>query len=103
MDTRTVRELTPSEISFLDQIGRTAPYSGFEANGAEAVRICRTERPSDFVKIVASLLPREIDIQDNTLADVSDADLESFIEYARQRIAERAREITSREGPSSIN
>src|SRR5438067_11430925 len=67
----------------------------FEAHGAEAVRICRTERPSDFVKIVASLLPREIDIQDNTLADVSDADLESFIEYARQRIAERAREITS--------
>jgi hypothetical protein len=87
----------------LSQEFLSALLAEFEAHGAEAIRICRTERPIDFVKIVASLMPREIEFQDNTLAEVSDTDLEAFIEIARRRIAERAIEIRSREEPTSIN
>jgi hypothetical protein len=33
----------------------------FAEHGAEAVKICRVERPNEYLKIVASLLPRELE------------------------------------------
>jgi hypothetical protein len=33
----------------------------FEEHGDEAIRICRIERPSEYLKLVASLLPKEVE------------------------------------------
>jgi hypothetical protein len=33
----------------------------FAEHGQEAIRICRIERPNEYLKLVASLLPREVE------------------------------------------
>ena len=35
--------------------------SDFEEHGDEAIRICRLERPNEYLKLVASLLPRAVE------------------------------------------
>jgi hypothetical protein len=57
----------------------------FEEHGAEAVKIARVERPVEYLRVVASLLPREFEIVDNRLKDIPDEELDAFIELARQR------------------
>src|SRR5215467_13161469 len=59
----------------------------FEAIGDEAVRIARIERPVEYLRVVASLLPKEFEITDNRLKDISDDELDLLLEYTRQRIA----------------
>ena len=43
------------ETKMLEAIARD-----FEEHGEEAIRICRVERPNEYLKLVASLLPREV-------------------------------------------
>jgi hypothetical protein len=59
----------------------------FEEHGDEAVRIARIERPVEYLRVVASLLPKEFEITDNRLKDISDDELDLLLEYTRQRIA----------------
>ena len=59
----------------------------FEEHGEEAIRICRVERPTEFIKIIASIMPKEFEITDNRLADINDGELDALIEYARRRLA----------------
>jgi len=74
----------------------TALVEDFEAHGEEAIRICRVERPNEYVKIVAGLMPRELDITNNTLTDIDDTQLVEFIEYIRLQLGERTQRIASR-------
>ena len=55
--------------------------------GREAMRIMRLERPAEFVKTVAYLMPKELDITTSNLNEVSDEQLDQFIEFARQQLA----------------
>jgi hypothetical protein len=57
----------------------------FEQHGEEAVKIARVERPVEYLRVVASLLPKEFEITDNRLKDIPDDELDAFIELARQR------------------
>jgi hypothetical protein len=57
----------------------------FEEHGAEAVKIARVERPVEYLRICASLLPKEFEITDNRLKEIPDDELDAFIELARQR------------------
>jgi hypothetical protein len=59
----------------------------FEQYGEEAVKIARVERPVEYLRVVASLLPKEFEITDNRLKDIPDDELDLLLEYARQRIA----------------
>jgi hypothetical protein len=59
----------------------------FGAFGEEAIRICRVERPHEFLKIVASILPKEFEINDSRLKEISDDELDLFIELARRQLA----------------
>jgi hypothetical protein len=56
----------------------------FEEYGEEAVRITRVEYPTDYLKIIAGIMPKELEIIDN-LAEIADDELDAFIEHARQR------------------
>jgi hypothetical protein len=57
-------------------------------HGKETLRIARVEEPVAFAKMVAALLPSQFELEVNSsLTEVSDSDLESFIEYCRSRIA----------------
>jgi hypothetical protein len=57
----------------------------FEEHGEEAVRITRVERPAEYLKIVAGIMPKELEITDSRLKEISDDELDGFIELARQR------------------
>ena len=64
----------------------TALANEFAEHGQEAIRIVRVERPHEFLKIVASLMPKELEITDNRLQEISDDEIEQLIEHARRQL-----------------
>jgi hypothetical protein len=77
----------------------TALAEDFEQHGIETIRICRVEKPNEYLKIVAGLMPREFTFEDNRLQDLSDDELDAILEFARQRLAATAkRELISYAG-----
>src|SRR5262249_36473149 len=69
----------------------------FTEGGAEAIKIARIERPVEYAKMIAGLLPRELEITETQLMQIPDEELDAFIEFARRRITERALSFASRE------
>ena len=59
----------------------------FDEFGPECVRICRIERPHEFLKIVASRLPQEFELVDSRLTEITDEELNDLIELARRQLA----------------
>jgi len=47
----------------------------FAVNGAQAVEKVRAERPQDYLKIIASLLPRDVNVNINALDEIGDDEL----------------------------
>jgi len=56
----------------------------WEENGADVIRIVRMEEPATYLKIVASLMPREMTIE-SVVADMRDDELDELIEALRER------------------
>lgn len=52
-----------------------ALHDDFEANGVSTIQRVREERPQDYVKVVASLLPKEFKIE--TVSDLTDEQLDA--------------------------
>src|SRR5262245_54157865 len=71
----------------------------FEEFGEETVRITRVEKPVEYLRIVASLLPKELEITVGPLQEISDQELELLIEDARKqhRLIDVTRNVGSRE------
>jgi hypothetical protein len=59
----------------------------FAEHGAEVIKLARVERPTEYLKVVASLLPKEFEITDSRLKDIPDDELDALIEVARRRLA----------------
>ena len=51
----------------------------WEEHGPGVLRICRIEKPVEFMKIVASTLPKEFALETGALADLSDDDLAAHL------------------------
>jgi hypothetical protein len=69
----------------------------FEQHGAEVIKIVRMEKPHEYLKTAAYLMPKEFEITETRLMEIPDHELDAFIEFARQRLAERALSATVRE------
>jgi hypothetical protein len=69
----------------------------FAKHGAKAIRVTRVENPAAYAKIIASVLPKEFEINDNRLKDIPDEQLDAFIEFAQQHLAGRTRSLEGRE------
>lgn len=67
--------------SFLEALA-----ADFEQHGEQVIKICRVEKPNEYLKIVASLMPKELEISDNRLAELSDSELETFIAKLRAQL-----------------
>jgi len=61
--------------------------SDFEAHGAAAIKICRMEEPGRYVQIIASLMPKELEVAHNALSELSDEDLDEMIVKLRAELA----------------
>jgi hypothetical protein len=63
---------------------------GFEAHGKGVVAKVRTERPQDYLKIVASVMPKRMEVEDVCpplrAADLSDDELAAIVAKARLTI-----------------
>ena len=81
----------------LSQAFLEAFAADFEEHGAEVIRIVRMEKPHEYLKTAAYLMPKEFEITETHLMEIPDHELDSFIEFARQRLAERALGASIRE------
>ncbi|MFZ2142726.1 MAG: hypothetical protein WAV78_38290 [Xanthobacteraceae bacterium] len=59
-------------------------------HGRAALRIMRAEEPAMFVRVVASLVPRELILEHGIAADLDDDLLEQMIENLRQQLLTQA-------------
>lgn len=87
---------------FLEELAKD-----FEAHGAEVIRTARIERPVEYLKIVSATLPKEFEITDSRLEEISDGELDALIELARQQRAiivnaERREESASDREPARV-
>ena len=57
----------------------------FAAHGKEAIIQCRAEKPDVYLRIVASLFPKELEVK-RPLDDLSDEELENAIALLRQEL-----------------
>jgi hypothetical protein len=69
----------------------------FEQHGVDAIKIMRVEKPAEYVKVIASILPKELEITENRLAEIPDDELDFIIEYTRRQLAARLERNASRE------
>src|SRR6202046_5538586 len=63
-----------------------ALQADFNEHGEEAIKRTREEKPAEYVKVLASLLPKEVEIK-RPLEDMSDDELVNAIELIRASIA----------------
>ena len=64
----------------------TALAEDFEHHGVEALKIARIEKPVEYIRIVVGLMPKEFEIIDSRLTDLSDEELDVFIAKLRAQL-----------------
>jgi len=53
------------------------------ANGADVITKVRAERPADYLKVVASILPKELNVRVDPLEEMDDDELTAIVAAAR--------------------
>lgn len=61
----------------------------FEENGVQAIQTMREEKPADYVRVIASLMPKQLEIE-RPLQDMTDDELSDSIEALRRFISQGA-------------
>lgn len=51
----------------------------FDEHGKQAIVTVRTERPHEYLKVVASILPKELNVRTDALNEMSDDDLAAIL------------------------
>ncbi|MBB2959854.1 DUF5681 domain-containing protein [Methylobacterium sp. R2-1] len=64
----------------------TALSSDFDTHGVLAIQAAREEDPVAYVKVVASLLPKELKIERSAVEEMSDDELARLIDVVRAEI-----------------
>jgi hypothetical protein len=62
----------------------------WEEHGAVAIKVMRMEDPVKYCLMMASILPKEIDVTSTTVAELTDDELDRIIVEMRARIAQAA-------------
>ena len=53
----------------------SALQEDFQEHGVAAIQTVRAERPHDYLKVIASLMPKDFNLNVNNMDDASDAEL----------------------------
>jgi hypothetical protein len=62
-------------------------YADWQEHGATAIKVMRMEDPAGYCKMMASLVPRELELTSTVLTELSDDDLEATIQLLlRQKL-----------------
>ena len=73
----------------------------WEVSGPAALKVMAKEEPGNFVKVVAALLPKEFEITDSRLTELSDDELEILINELRGKIRTAIADVRSGEGATT--
>jgi hypothetical protein len=72
-----------------DKLGQafiTQLYADWIANGAAVIEQVRIEQPAAYLKIVASLFPEQLEVEDDIFDGVTDEELAALIAYAQNAL-----------------
>ena len=61
----------------------------FEEHGEGIIKIARMERPVEYLKLVASTLPKEFELIDTRLQELSDDEIGQLVSELKRHIASR--------------
>src|SRR5262245_45976397 len=68
-----------------------ALYQDFQEHGSAAIAACRAEKPDVYVRIIAGILPKDVNLKVQSLDELTDeqllSKLNSLIEMARPLLA----------------
>lgn len=64
----------------------SALHDDFTQHGVEAIQRTREENPAAYLKVVASLLPQQIEIKESAFDGLADGELEAIVAAARQAL-----------------
>lgn len=67
-----------------------AMQADFHQHGADVIEKVRVERPDAYLKVLASILPKELNVNYNQMDDLSDDDLAALLDSVRQLVASGA-------------
>jgi hypothetical protein len=56
-----------------------AMHEDFKAHGVEAIQKVRDEKPDQYLKVIASILPKDLNVNINNMDDLSDDELRARI------------------------
>ncbi len=59
----------------------------FTAHGQEAIVACREEKPTEYVKVVAGLLPKELLVRKDPVDEMSDKEISDALDILRGIVA----------------
>jgi hypothetical protein len=68
----------------------SALQADFEANGVAAIATVREERPHEYLKVIAGILPKELNVTTTTIEGLSDDDLARGIAALQSALASGA-------------
>lgn len=71
-----------------------ALHDSFQEHGPETIEKVRVEKPHEYLKVVASLLPKQIEVKESAFDGVSDEELAALVAAARSALG------VADEGPS---
>lgn len=55
----------------------------FETNGSAAIATVRADRPHEYLKVIASILPKQIEVKEGAFDGISDEQLAALVYAAR--------------------
>jgi len=76
----------------LGQAFLRALAASFRSDGAKRIRELSEQRPHDYVKLAAALLPKEYRLKAVDLSDMGDAELTRALAMVREAIREKEKE-----------
>lgn len=59
----------------------------FETHGEKVISTVRVEKPAEYLKVIASLLPKQIEVKEGAFDGVSDEQLAALVSAARSALA----------------
>jgi len=62
----------------------------FEENGETAITTCRSERPHEYLKIIAGMVPKELNVTTSRVEELSDDELADGIAALQSILAAQA-------------
>ena len=68
-----------------------AMHADFEQHGVKAIETVHIEKPDQYLKVIASILPKQMDLNVNVLDDVPDDELAALVNAARAAIQDAAK------------